>query len=152
MHTFFSISPDNLIFELEADITCIVSDDRRVKMIREGIVYQPNYSTMEALSNFYYRGESLLNQGTKLFTFHAVRQLEDYVTDVNGKRVLENRSHSCSAFGDYMLITIELLGFVGSAAQLLQKHGMLYFQKGVNALQTEAKLKRRSELNLGLGR
>ena len=152
MYTFFNITPENLEFEIEAEIACIVSDEnRRIKMIREGIVYQPNYATMEHLCNYYYRGQPLTEQPTKCFTFIAVREQEDYVTDVNGKKVLKDRSYSIGTLGDYPLITIEMLSFIGTATMLLQKHGMLYFHKGQNALDIEKELTRRARLKLDLG-
>ena len=76
---------------------------------------------------------------------------EDYITNVSGEKMLENRSFCCATFGDYPLISIKVLGFIGTATQLLRKHGLLYFKMGVNALRIEEALTKRARLQLGLG-
>ena len=156
MYTFLSLTPEDFTEELRTGKSRIMSDERRLVVSREGIVYLPNYHTMERIANCYYKGESIDNEKSPtpktLLTFHAIREEEfDYITDVNGKKVLKERSFCCIIFGNRPLIDIKLLGFNGTPRQLLRKHGMLYFSRGVNALRIEEDLTRRQRLNLACG-
>ena len=64
------------------------------------------------------------------------RQL-DYITDVNGRRMLEKNTFVCIRFGNGIKISIPTLGFNGSPQELLKKHGLIYNNGGENALKTE---------------
>ena len=79
-----------------------------------------------------------------------MREETDYVTDVNGKQVLKNRSFDYGTLGDYPLITVESLSFIGTPSQLLRKHGMIYYRKGVNTLKIEKDMVRRAQQRLAL--
>ena len=150
MYTFFSITPEKLAFEIECGISRIISDDRRLVLSREGFIYKPNYAAMAQIADYYYRGEKLA--GADL-TFVALRTDDfDYITNVSGKKVLENCSYSFAVLGGHIIICIKRFGFTGTPTQLLRNHGMIYYHKGVNALRIEEKMNRSARYRLSLGR
>ena len=148
MYTFLSLTAEKFQSGIDAGTTTIKSDDRRLVMYRDGIVYKPNYFTMEHIASFYYQ-EQKISDNT-LLTFVAIRKETDYVTDVNGKQVLKNTSVHCGTLSHYPLITIESLRFIGTPSQLLKKHGLIYYLKGVNTLKLEKEMVRRARQQLAL--
>lgn len=101
MYTFLSLTTKEFHSGIDEGTTRIESDDRRLVMCRDGIVYKPNYYTMEKVAALYYQGKKVSDN--TLLTFVAMREEADYVTDVNGKQVLKNRSFDCGTLGDYPL-------------------------------------------------
>lgn len=81
----------------------------------------------------------------------TLENLNDYVTDVNGETRLKNRSVNSTILGDYILISIEQLGFIGTAAQLLKRHGLIYFRNGINALILQEKMLKEARLRIEIG-
>ena len=76
----------------------------------------------------------------------------DYVTDVDGNHLLENRTISCFILDNKVFVTIKMLGFCGSPAELLREHGMIYYSEGENTLRVQERLDRRARLKLDLGK
>ena len=76
-------------------------------------------------------------------TFTVKKEIPlDFITDISGNVMLEDPTccYTClQQVGNYLLIYIEGL-FLGTATQLLRKHGLFYFFKGVNALRIEEDL------------
>jgi len=148
MYTFLNLTAREFQSGINAGTTRIRSDNRRLVMCRDGIVYKPNYFTMEHIANAYYCGQKVSDN--TLLTFIAMREEADHITDVNGKQALKNCSFDYDTLGDYPLITVESLGFIGTPSQLLREHGMIYVHRGINTLTIEKDMVRRVQQRLAL--
>ena len=135
MYTFISMKGNTLIDEIKYEEASLTSDQGRLVLAKNGIIYMPNYEAMETLAEVYYRGEEIPEKLT--FIFYAIREQADYVTDVNGKKALKGvkvEMIHLSILSSSPLIHINFFGFLGTAKELLRRHGLLYFHKGINAL------------------
>ena len=85
-------------------------------------------------------------------TFTVKKEIPlDFITDISGNVMLEDRTFSCITFNNETLINIMMLGFNGTPSELLRKHGLIYYSRGVNVLRIEEVLTRKAKLRLGLG-